>query len=423
MCNLYIIRRAFVAGLIAVTGAPIACSDYLTVTTPNVVNSSAIDPLRDAATLSLSARENFGVAAGWMADFSAFLVWEIWPAETLPEYSQFGQRLVVNTNGTLSTSIWGNLSVSLASNEKVIGILSPTSSAGSSIDLARSYLFSGYSMVLMGEDFCQAVIAGGPPLTSEQILDTAVARFTQAITIARAIGPTAGSEASDILNTALVGRARAELQLGQKSAGLSDANSVATGFTFNLVYVDNPAARSRLSNRQYQQTHDRATMVVPPDWRTGDPRVPVFNPGTVSGYPPTAVDGIVPFYAQGKYNGYASNWRLASRLEADYIAAEAGGTATMLAEVQARRAANGQPAYAGPTDAASVLTEFEEQRGREFYLEGKRLGDLRRNGAAVLHVPTPGQAYFKSGYSPVGDETCIPLPITETANNPNFPKP
>ena len=54
----------------------------------------------------------------------------------------------------------------------------------------------------------------------------------------------------------------------------------------------------------------------------------------------------------------------------------------MLNLVAARRAANGQPSYSGPTDDSSVLTEFEEQRGREFYLEGKRLGDFRRK--AVL---------------------------------------
>ena len=95
----------------------------------------------------------------------------------------------------------------------------------------------------------------------------------------------------------------------------------------------------------------------------------------------------------------------------------------MLSLIQSRRAANGQAAYSGATDDASVLTEFEEQRGREFYLEGKRLGDFRRNPSAVLHVPQPGQAYFKSGYSPVGNQTCFPLPLAETANNPNFPKP
>jgi hypothetical protein len=218
-----------------------------------------------------------------------------------------------------------------------------------------------------------------------------------------------------------VGKARSELQLGRRSAASSDAASVASDWTYNLVYADNPAARNRLSNRQYQFTRDAAIIVVPPEWRTGDPRVPFAAPGTVTGLPALAQDGILSFYAQRKYTSYDAPLRLASRLEADYIAAEASGTGAMLALVQSRRAANNQPAYSGPTDDASVLTEFEEQRGREFYLEGKRLGDFRRNPSAVLHVGQPGQAYFKSGFGPVGDQTCFPLPFAETSTNPNFP--
>jgi len=221
------------------------------------------------------------------------------------------------------------------------------------------------------------------------------------------------------VNTALVGKARAELQIGRKADAAATARQVAAGFNYNIIYVDNPASRNRLSNRQYQQTRDRASIVVPTVWRTGDPRVPYSQPGA-NGLPNQAADGIVPFFSQNKYRSYDAPLRLASKLEADYIEAEATGTAAMLTLIQARRAANGQPAYTGATDDLSVLTELEEQRGREFYLEGKRLGDFRRNGAAVLNVPQPGQAYFKSGYNPVGSQSCLILPQAETANNPNF---
>jgi starch-binding outer membrane protein, SusD/RagB family len=416
-------RAAASVALIALAAASATgCREYLTVENPNVVNADAIDPKADAPTLSLSARENFFWAAGWMASFSSFLVWESWPAETFPEYNQFGLRSIVNTNAVLNTSLWQPLSVALASNEKVIEILTGSDGEATNIHLARSLLFSGYSMVVMGEDFCQAVIRGGPPLTSAQILDTAVLRFTRASTIARASAggnPAAGTEAYDIVNTALVGKARAELQIGRKADAAATARQVAAGFNYNMIYVDNPASRARLSNRQWLQTRDRATIVVPPDWRTGDPRVPYGQPGA-NGLPNQAADGIIPFVWQNKFRSYDAPVRLASKIEADYIEAEATGTAAMLTLIQARRSANGQPAYTGATDDASVLAEFEEQRGREFYLEGKRLGDFRRNGAAVLHVPQGGQAYFKSGYNPVGNQTCLMLPQAETDNNPNF---
>jgi hypothetical protein len=408
--------------LLSVTG----CRDYLTVGNPNVIAGDALDPRRDATTLSLSARESFGVAHGYLASFSSFLVWETWPASPTAEVTQFGQRAVVSSNQLLAPWLWSNLSVSLASNERVVQLLQGTANEGRDIDLARSLLFSGYSMLLMGEDFCQAVIMGGPPLTSQQILDSAITRLTRAATVARGAGggtPTRGTEAFDVLNAALVGKARAELQSGRRSAAASDAAAVVSDWTYALVYADNPAARNRLSNRQYQLTRDAPIIVVPPEWRSGDPRVPFAAPGTVPGLPQLGQDGVVPFYAQTKYTSYGAPVRLASRLEADYIAAEASGTSAVLALIATRRAANGQPPYAGPTDDASVLMELEEQRGREFYLEGKRLGDFRRNPGAVLHVPPPGAAYFKTGFGAVGNQTCFPLPLGETAANPNFPKP
>ena len=144
-----------------------------------------------------------------------------------------------------------------------------------------------------------------------------------------------------------------------------------------------------------------------------------------SGYAPQdanyATDRGVAYAIQQKYPDYGTPVRLASKLEADYIKAEAQGTAAQLAQVVARRAANGQPAYGGATDSNSVLTEFFTQRGLDFYLEGKRLGDFRRHPANIAGIPVPGSTYWKPGFAPVGTDTCYPLPITETDPNPNFP--
>src|SRR5256885_3856116 len=65
-----------------------------------------------------------------------------------------------------------------------------------------------------------------------------------------------------------------------------------------------------------------------------------------------------------------------------------GGTATQLAQVAARRAANGQPAYGGATDSNSVLTEFFTQRGFDFYLERseeRRVGKECRSRWSPYH--------------------------------------
>jgi hypothetical protein len=132
------------------------------------------------------------------------------------------------------------------------------------------------------------------------------------------------------------------------------------------------------------------------------------------------MDGLTAIWSLAKYSSFASPIRFASKLEADYVAAEAQGTAAMLTLIGQRRSANGQPAYSGATDARSVLVEFLYQKTIEFFAEGKRMADYRRYPAELPFVQPAGTAYHKPGYAPYGDLTCLPLPFRETANNPNF---
>jgi len=113
---------------------------------------------------------------------------------------------------------------------------------------------------------------------------------------------------------------------------------------------------------------------------------------------------------------------VASKLEADYIAAEAGTTASQLALIASRRAANSKPAYSGGMSANDVLAELLLQKNLDFFLEGQRMGDFRRNPTLIQGLPIPGAVYFKPGFAPIGSQLCIPLPLTETDNNRNFPR-
>jgi hypothetical protein len=252
------------------------------------------------------------------------------------------------------------------------------------------------------------------------LLDSAITYLTEAGAIGRAIPNSApmAAEAKQLVDAAWVGRARAHLQAGDKSEAAAAAAHVSTGFTYQLLYVDDAAQRGRVGNSVWDGTVRLRSLAIAPAFRgLNDPRVPVNAPS------PTLrpLDGVTEYWTQAKYTGYASPIRLASRLEADYIAAEAQGTSAMLALVQQRRQANGQPAYAGPTDADAVLAEFMGQRAREFFLEGKTLGDYRRNPGATRYTPPEGSAFHKGGYGPIGTQRCYPLPRSETTNNPNFP--
>jgi hypothetical protein len=414
-------KRVIALAAAAVMLPAVACDDFLSVETPNVIDVSTLDPSADPSVLSLSAQQNLATAVGLANLHSGYVVWEAWNGFPTVQLEDFGLRSVAPDNPLLSNNVWAPLSTALRSADDAVATLRKATGERAKLEEIRSSLVAGFGAVYIGEIFCQGVINGGPPLTTAQMLDSASARFTDAInggrTLAASTTGATQSSANAIVNAALVGRARARLQAGRGAEAAADADQVAAGYRFDLLYVDNPAARVRLANTLWRLTLDQAQVVVAPAFRVNDPRLPWIAPTSAQ---PRANDGITEFYQQGKWRSYGAPIRLASKIEAQYIAAEARGTADMLTFIAAQRAANSQPPYTGPTSASAVLTEMMEQRGREFWLEGKRLGDFRRNPNNVLHVPLPGSAYFKPGLNPVGSMVCMPIPTTETTTNPNF---
>jgi len=69
-----------------------------------------------------------------------------------------------------------------------------------------------------------------------------------------------------------------------------------------------------------------------------------------------------------------------------------------------------------------VLAELMDQRARDFWLEGKHLGDWQRNPTATPYVPATGTPYYKPTQGNFGNATCFPVPDIEINANPNFPK-
>lgn len=407
-----VFRWRTVAGVVALAVLS-ACSEFLSVDNPNVIDADNIDPVADATTLANSAQQNFAAAYGWQIMYSSWFTGEAEVAETFPTRNEFGRRAVAASNGNLNADVWTTLALAAASSNLVLVLDLPN--PDTNINLARTALWRGYSFVLMAENFCSGTVESGPELTALELLDSAVVNLTRAITVGNAIN-TADSRA--LANAALVGRARAHLQAGRTSEASADATAVPAGFTFSLPYVDDLAARNRLSNRLYQFTVDRGSVSVAPAFRLSDPRLQFKAPGEHTLTPQDPSSG--PFYIQNKYPAFNANIRVASKLEADYIAAESGTTADQLALITARRSANGQPAYAGATDASSVLTELMWQKSLDFWLEGRRIGDLRRNPTSMTALPVPGAAYFKPGFAPIGSDVCYPLPTAERDNNPNI---
>lgn len=410
------IQRAVTRTLVGTTlvlGAAACSDDFLQVTNPNVIDAATVNPTTAGATLAASAQQNFATAFGWLAMYSGWFTGEVNVSDTFPTRNEFGQRTISDLNGSLDADVWTPISRAVASAKTVLDLTLPTPTTN--INLARAATFRGYSLLMLATDFCTGTISAGPEMTTAQLLDSASFWFTRGIDVGRA---NASADGIALANAALVGRARAKLQKGDNAGASTDAAAVPAGFEYNVRYTDDQNSRTRLSNRLFQFSFDRGSISVAPWYRQNDPRVPSRAPGTGTAGPQDAVPG--GFYQQAKFTGYASNIRLASKLEAEYIVAEASANATtQLTLINARRSANGLTAYAGATDAVSVKAELFNQRALEFYLEGKRLADFRRAPASVTSITAAGQPYFKPGYGNTGTQTCYPMPRAERDNNPN----
>jgi starch-binding outer membrane protein, SusD/RagB family len=282
--------------------------------------------------------------------------------------------------------------------------------------IAQASAYSGYSHVLMGEGFCSSVITPeGPEVQPQAIFQAAEARFTEAIAAADAAGNT------DIRNMALLGRARARLNLGNGGGAAADARAVLTS---NPQYVKSATASS-VSSRRYNGVGNRfflGGLTVDPSYRdltvegVPDTRVRVIDTGT-DGHDNATRVYIVAKLGETRTADLRNvpqpigSWR-----EAHLIIAEAEGGQEAVNRVNILRNHHGLPTYTGGTSPAEIQALIIQERARELYLEGHHLNDLRRFN--LPNTPEAGAQYRQGGF--YGNATCFPLPRVEKDNNPNF---
>ena len=287
--------------------------------------------------------------------------------------------------------------------------------------LAQSYAYAGYSVLLLGEGMCSAAINLGPELQPPQLFAEAKTRFDKAL-----IAATTANDATTI-GLARLGRARSLLDLGG-AANLAAAAVDAALIPVTLSVSTSPdAINARRQNALFISisqssfiTVDTAfRSVLVPGGTTQDPRVAVTD---------LARNGTAPgarIFLPAKAPSAAAAMRVASYAEAQLIVAEnAAATGDLAAATtainNARARTAGLPVYALPAGATAVdlKAQIIEERRREFFVEGHRLGDVRRY--AIPYVPAAGAAYGFGGV--YGTQTCFPLPDVERINNPTIAK-
>jgi hypothetical protein len=253
----------------------------------------------------------------------------------------------------------------------------------------------------------------GTKITRNDALDSAIARFTGALT---AIGTTTGATADSIKYFSLVGRARAKQDRGDLAGARADAVQVPAAFVWNATESNtNTRRQNKVFNENGSGTPSSSVgLRFRAATYANDPRIKATNTGKFSN------STNVPLWLQGKYTTISTPIPIATGAEAQLIVAEADITSNRsntLAIIAAMRTAGGEPAYTGTT-AAQDLAEVIDQRRRALFLTGTALGDIIRYNLTV--APAAGTLTpWNQAYGPdTGSQLCLPLPLTELQNNP-----
>lgn len=313
--------------------------------------------------------------------------------------------------------------------------------------LAKTLNYAGYSYILLADAMCEATINVGSEIYQPlELYAFAVDRFEDALAVARAAG------SSDMENLALVGLSRAHLNLGNWAEVQNYAVQVEDDFVWWVEYSEDTRADNILFARISGANHSlgvhprflNGTYLQPvPESQQTDPRIQHFVQGRTGHNARTVL--YTP-YQSLPYSGFtgetlaegeepplyerSTDIKMASKLEAmhhywEAVGQQQGATPGLMAFVNERREFGNQGTLV-TTSEAVWLSELREQRARDLFLGGFRLGDLRRWDRMGIDDPDhqfPTGVHPNEEWGEYGDAKCFPIPIEEYQGNPNITDP
>jgi hypothetical protein len=359
---------------------------------------------------------------------------EFFFTETFPTRVEIDRRAIDRVNSNMRDIFFTvqRARVSALRAETTYAKLAATDSGYS-----ESLSLGAYSFVFLAEAYCSGVpvsgfdasgnVVNGNPLTTQQLLDSAVARFQLALTVAQ----TAGNSRLQFL--ARVGQARALMDKNRSNlpAAAALVAPVPTTFVYRVFSSSNTDRQNNgiwefnWNEKRWTQADSEAGIGLP--FRSlNDPRTPFIRRGL-------GFDRATPLYSTLKYPDRDASVVLADGVEARLIEAEAflaqSDITNYLATLNALRATvTGLAPLADPGAAGNArLLQLFHERGFWLYATNHRLGDLRRlsrstaNGGYGLAANTvfPSGTYQGESQGVYGTDVNFPIPVEED-NNPNF---
>ena len=388
---------------------------------PGPIRAEALNTPSALSSLVNGSGRDLAESINWVAYTGGAVAREIFPAGST---GAFGIT-VLHQNGKLvdnAGDTWWNFAqrARWTSEDAVTRIKTVlgTSSANNAT-LAQALVWAGFSNRHLGENFCEGVINGGAPGPSTVYLERAEANFTEAITVATAANNV------NLVSAATAGRASVRLLRNNTAGAATDAAAVASTFAYRMPYYQteldqynrifwasaNQPYRAHTVWNTYIETYRRATR---------DPRVPYDSSLTILvGDAAVGSLGRVRWYFQTKYPAITSSINLATGWEMRLIEAEvkliAGDLDGALTSINGRRTALAL-APVTATSLAEGWAALKRERGIELWLEGRRLGDMRRWAA----LNRPGALDPKEEIP--GRDLCFATPLSEKQTNINFPR-
>lgn len=410
------------------------CDNLLDVEQPDQVQADELVQPRNAETLVS------GVIADYECSHAAYTYW----AATLgDEFLSSGSADGVEQRADIrrEDSNWSTGDCG----EGILGLYDPISTARWAADetlrnlqswtdedvanrtglIATTAAYAGFAHLFHAEGMQRAAFDGGPALTPADVLDRAEERFTRAIDAAQAAGD------DEILNFALVGRARTRLNMAREAGDLvdpaaleaaaEDARRVEEGFSKSASYSTvSPRTENHIAGTNGPAALREVETIGAP-YRNAqfdgveDPRLPVVDAGrdTEEGF------GI-PLWQQQKYTSLSDPIEIASWEEAQLIIAEAelevGNLPAAVGIINELHQRVGLPDTFDSDDPEEVFDQLMYERRAELFLEGQLLGDARRYD--LPFSPAPGTETPRG--DTYGEVRAFPLPEVETRNNPNI---